>query len=352
VRARSAATVSPDLGLDNRATQAIIAASVPMKKIFAAVCVSVAVLSPVSAAVEYQAVADWLKLPPGKTQLGSMHGDIAVSSRDEVYVSVEAKDAGLQVYAADGHFLRNVPNAPADLHGFVIRRQPDGEFIYGVQLRGQAVVKLALDGTVALTIPASSIPDEFKVRNARSGQLGVLLTGVDVGPNGDLYVADGYSSDYIHRFDKTGKYLSSFGGKKEPYNFNTLHKLTIDTRFQPARLIAVDRANNRVVHMSLDGQFLGVVARDLLLPAAVVIDGDNAIIGELTGRITILDKAGNVVTRVGENKDQGVGSNRMPPEQWKTGLVVAPHGVALNSHGDLFVSEFTMFGRVHRFNKR
>ena len=134
------------------------------------------------AAVEYQAVADWLKLPAGRPQLGSMHGDIAVSSRGEVYVSVEDPQAGLQVYGPDGTFLRNVPNAPPDFHGFVIRRQPDGEFIYGVRLRGQEVVKMALDGTVALTIPASAIPDEFKVRNARSGQLALLLTGVDVAP--------------------------------------------------------------------------------------------------------------------------------------------------------------------------
>jgi hypothetical protein len=269
-----------------------------------------------------------------------------------VYVSVEDQQAGLQVFAPDGHFLRIVPNAPADFHGFVIRRQPDGEFLYGARLRGSEVVKMTLDGTVVLTIPASAIPDEFKVKNATTGQPRVLLTGVDVGPNGDIYVTDGYASDYVHRFDRSGKYLASFGGKKEPYNFNTLHKLTLDTRFQPARLIACDRANNRVVHLSLDGQFLGVVARDLLLPAAVVIDGANAIIGELTGRITILDKAGNVVTRVGTNTAPGVGGNAMPPDQWKTGFVVAPHGVALNSHGDLFVSEFTRFGRVHRFNRR
>ena len=323
-----------------------------MKRPFFALSVCALTLTPLSAATDYQAVADWLKLPAGKTQLGSMHGDIAVSSRDEVYVSVEDQQAGLQVFASDGRFLRNVPHAPADLHGFVIRRQPDGEFLYGARLRGQEVVKMALDGTVALTIPASSIPDDFKVKNATNGQTRVLLTGVDVGPNGDIYVTDGYSSDYIHRFDRTGKYLASFGGKKEPYNFNTLHKLTIDTRFQPARLIACDRANNRVVHMSLDGEFLGVVARDLLLPAAVVIDGDNAIVGELTGRVTILDKAGNVVARVGTNTEQGVGGNSMPPEQWKTGLVVAPHGVALDSHGNLFVSEFSRFGRVHRFNRQ
>jgi hypothetical protein len=265
---------------------------------------------------------------------------------------VQDPAAGLQVYAPDGKFLRNVPNAPSDFHGFVIRKQADGEFIYGATMRGQTVVKMRLDGGIVMTIGSSSIPDEFKIRNARSNQLSLVLTGVDVAPNGDIYVTDGYASDYIHRFDKNGKYLSSFGGKKEPYNFSTLHKLTIDTRFEPARLIACDRANNRVVHMSLSGEFLGVVAKDLLLPAAVVISGDNAIVGELNGRVTILDKAGAVVTRVGANTEQGIGTNKIPPAQWKTGLVLAPHGVAINDHGDLFVAEFNNFGRVHRFNKQ
>src|SRR2546428_1532463 len=242
-----------------------------------------------AAAVEYKAVPDWLRLSEGREKIGDMHGDVAVSAKGEVYVSVQDPQAGLQVYAPDGRFLRNVPGAPSDFHGFVIHRDAGGEFLYGVTLRGQTIVKMALDGTVAMTIPASAIPDEFKVRNARSGQLGVLLTGLDVAPNGDLYVADGYASDYIHRFDRTGKYLTSFGGKKPPYNFNTLHKLAIDTRFQPARIIACDRANNPVLHLSLDGQLLGVVAQDLLLPAAIVVSGDYAIVGDLKGQVSILD---------------------------------------------------------------
>lgn len=321
-----------------------------MKRLFISIaCLSLTITL---AAAEFTPAAEWLKLPAGRTQLGNMHGDIAVSSRDEVYVSVQDPQAGLQVYAPDGRFLRNVSNAPEDFHGFVIRRQPDGEFIYGARLRGQTILKMTLDGQIVMSIPASSIPDEYKVRNARSGQLAVLLTSVDVAPNGDLYVADGYASDYIHRFDRSGKYLSSFGGKKEPYSFNTLHKLAIDTRFNPPRIIGTDRANNRVVHLSLDGGFLGVVARDLLLPAAVTIDGDNAIVGELTGRVTILDKGGAVVARVGANTEQGVGTNKLPPDQWRVGMFVSPHGVALNGRGDLFVSEFSAFGRVHRFNRQ
>jgi hypothetical protein len=305
-----------------------------------------------AAGMEYKAVGDWLKLPEGRSKIGDMHGDVAVSSKGEVYVSVQDPQAGLQVYAPDGTYLRNVPDAPSDFHGFVIRRQPDGEFIFGVRLRGQTIVKMTLEGKVVLTIPASAIPDQFKITNARSGQLAVALTGLDVAANGDLYVTDGYASDYIHRFDRTGKYLQSFGGKKEPYNFNTLHKIAIDTRFVPARIIACDRANNRVVHLSLDGELLGVVARDLLLPAAVAVYDDYAVIGELKGRVTILDKAGQVVTRLGTNTEPGVGGNQIKPEQWRTGVVTSPHGVAVNAHGDLFVSEFNVFGRVDRFNRQ
>ena len=322
-----------------------------MKKMLLTLIVAASLLTPAVAATDFTAVADWLKLPEGKQQLGNMHGDVAVSSAGEVYVSVQDPTAGLQVYAPDGKFLRNVPNAPSDFHGFVIKKDADGEFIYGATLRGQTVVKMRLDGGIVMTIGSAQIPDQFKIRNARSNQLSLLLTGLDVAPNGDIYVADGYASDFIHRFDKTGKYLASFGGKNPPYSFNTLHKLAIDTRFTPARLIACDRANNRVVHLSLDGQFLGVVAKDLLLPAAIVIDGDNAIVGELGGRVTVLDKGGTVVTRIGANTEQGVGTNKLPPAQWREGFVLSPHGVALNAHGDLFVSEFSAFGRVHRFNR-
>jgi hypothetical protein len=306
----------------------------------------------VSAALEFNVVTDWPRLPAGRAAIGDMHGDVAVSSAGEVYLSVQDPEAGLQVYAPDGTFLRNVPGAPADFHGFVIRRQGDSEFIFGARLRDQSIVKIALDGRVVLTIPASSVPDEFKNTNQRTGQRTMALTGIDVAPNGDLYVTDGYASDYIHRFSRTGQYLKSFGGKQAPYNFNTLHKIAIDTRFQPARIIGCDRANNRLVHVSLDGEFLGVVAKDLLLPAAVAIHGDHAVVGELNGRITILDKAGRSVAQLGANTESGIGSNGVPPEKWRPGFVISPHGVALNERGDLWVSEYSKFGRVQRFNRQ
>jgi hypothetical protein len=303
-------------------------------------------------AQSYEPVADWPIVPAGRATLGPMHGDIAVSKAGDVYVSIETPGMGVQVFAPDGRYLRSLDKAPADLHGFVIRDAGDGEHIYGVSLRGQKFVKLTLAGDIVLDISRDAIPREYWTPNRFSTELGVLLSGMDVAPNGDLYVTDGYSSDYVHRFDSRGRYLETFGGKAAPYSFNILHKLAMDARFDPVRIIATDRLNNRVVHLSLDGAFLGVVNDELLLPAALTIDGDNVIVGELNGRVTILDKAGKAVAHVGANTADGIGTNRVPPEQWRTGYVIAAHGVATNARGDLFVAEFSTFGRVHKFARR
>lgn len=324
--------------------------------------------------VVYDADPAWLKLPEGRTEIGSMHGDIGVSAAGEVFVSVEGTvkqrfailgpNPGIQVYSADGRYLRNMSNAPFDLHGFIIRQEPAGEFLYGVRLAGgateadqsragldqQVVVKMTLDGKVVLSIPASAIPDQFK-NKSREGKPYLRLSGIAVAPNGDIYVTDGYASDYLHRFSKEGRYLGSFGGKHPPYSFNQLHKIAIDARFDPVRLIGTDRQNSRLVHFSLDGQLLGVFATDLKRPSSLAIRGDMLAVGELAGgRIDLLDKTGRVVTQIGINTvAENTGVNTIAPEKWQPGQVTTPHGLAFTAQGDLLAAEFNLYGRVHRF---
>ncbi len=319
-----------------------------MKKIIPTL---VAALALPAFGANYSVVSNWAKVPTGEKQIGNMHGDVAVSSKGEVYVSVQGgPKAGVQVYSAQGKYLRNVPGAPKDFHGFVIKKQDDGEFIYGARLGGQVILKLTLDGKMKLNIPASTIPDEHKNKN-KNGTF-VRLTAMDVAPNGDLFVVDGYSSDKIHHFDRAGKYIKSFGGKgKGGFSTKTLHKICIDTRYDPPRILGADREGLRLIHVSLDGKFLGVYARDVLRPAAVAVHGDLAVAGEIKGRATLYDKTGKVVAQLGHNTKPGeTATNRLAPAKWRPGFFSAPHGVAFNAAGDLFVAEYTVFGRIHRFN--
>jgi hypothetical protein len=307
-----------------------------------------------AAAPQYKAVPNFLKLPAGLEKMGNAHGDVAIAANGDVYVSITAgPKAGIQVYNSDGKYLHNVPDAPKDFHGFVIREDKGKEYIYGASLSGQKIHKLSLAGDRILTISGDSIPDQFKRKGrGKNPKPSLRLTAMDVAPNGDLFVVDGYSSDFIHHFDRSGNYIKSFGGKgKAPYNFKTLHKIAIDTRFDPARIIGVDRENMRAVHLSLEGEFLGVINNELLRPAAVAIHGDYAAIGEIKGRVALLDKRGKIVAKIGFNDDpKNAMNNKTPPARWFPGIFTAPHGVAFNAKGDLFVAEYSVFGRVHRLN--
>jgi len=291
----------------------------------------------------------FLTPPDGMATIGDSHGDIAISPAGEIYVSVQGGDhAGIQVYSAQGRYLRNVPGAPTDLHGFIIAKSPDGKAnIFGVSRLAQHIVEFGLDGRTVLDIPASIIPDQYKEHAA--GKPATNLTGIAVAPNGDIYVTDGYGLDYIHRFDRSGRYIASFGGKGPPWNFNTCHKIAMDTRFKPVRLLCTDRRNNRLVHMDLNGNVLGVFATGLRLPSALSIYHDELAVAELDGRVTILDKNGKTVATIGQNDNADqTKTNKAPPSIWQPDKFYAVHGIVYDKSGNLLVTEFNQFGRVTR----
>jgi hypothetical protein len=316
-----------------------------MKNLFCGLALLALGIAPAFAAPAFTMDTKFFTPPPGMATLGDGHGDIALTPGGEIYVSVQGGEhSGIQVYSAKGQYLRNVPGAPTDLHGFIIARAPDGQsYIYGVSRLVQQIVQMTLDGKNVLTIPASAIPDQYKKKEAQA----INLTGIAVAPGGDIYVTDGYGLDFIHHFDKSGKYLATFGGKAEPYGFDTCHKLAIDTRFRPLRLLCTDRKHNRLVHMGLDGHVIGTFAEGLRLPSALSIHGDELAVAELEGRVTVLDKGGKVLVSVGTNDNQEeIHVNKTPPSVWKPDRFYAPHGLTYDPAGNLYVTEFNQYGRV------
>jgi hypothetical protein len=60
-----------------------------------------------------------------------------------------------------------------------------------------------------------------------------MPTETAVAPNGDIYVADGYGSDYIIQYNSKGQYIRHFGGKHNAnpeHNLVNAHGVSIDLR--------------------------------------------------------------------------------------------------------------------------
>ena len=310
---------------------------------------------------KYTLVPDFIQPQEGRKTIGNGHGEIAVDSAGLIYVSVQEKDAGLQVYGADGKFLKAL-KLPNSLHGFVIRKTDEGEFIFATVLNEQRLLKCKLDGTIVMEIK----PDDFPAAQGKTkdGKNALKLTSCDVAPNGDIYIVDGYGKSWVFQFDKAGKLKQVFGGPTQKVNekaFANTHKVFVDTRFAPARLLCLDRGNNRMFHLDLDGKNPQMIAdKGLRNPSSASFHGDLMCVAEIAGRVSVWNKEGKMVAELGANdrvaEDKAKGTKKetntpgVPPTDWRTGIVTSPHGITFDAKGNILETEWNQYGRVLRWN--
>ncbi len=209
------------------------------------------------------------------------------------------------------------------------------------------VVKLEISGN-GKTVWTIKAPMESGLYQDEKGFNPCAVT---VGPDGAIFVADGYGSNHVLKFDKDRKFVAKFGGPGVPEGrFKTCHGIALDTRCEKPLLFVCNRNNNRVEHWDLDGNFVRVIQKDLRMPAAVHIRGDYAVVPELQGRVTVLDKTGAIVAQVGDNPEPKQRANfGLKPDQWKDGITNSPHGASIDKDGNLIVSEWSAFGHLHKF---
>jgi hypothetical protein len=299
--------------------------------------------------LKFQLAPNFLSPPPGRSTIGNGHGEIGVDAAGNIYVSVQEKDAGMQVYSPKGEFLKALP-LPASLHGFVIRKTGAGEFIFAPVLNEQRVIQCALDGKVVMEIPTSEFPTD-KIETEKDKKL--HLTSCDIAPNGDIYVVDGYGQSWIFVFTGAGKFKKVFGGPVEPLKLSNCHKIFVDPRFDPPRLFLCDRGNNRILHLDLEGNMMEVIAKDgLRRPSSASFYHDLVCIAEIAGRVSVWDKEGKQVAVLGVNDTPGqTNTPKVEPKDWHEGVVTSPHGITFDAKGDILETEWNQFGRVLRWNR-
>ena len=288
---------------------------------------------------QYKYVEGWAKLPPGMT-FQECPG-VAVDSRDNIYVLTRGEH----------------PIIVLDREGNYIRTYGEGQFsnnnerTHGLYIAHDDSLLVADDGihTIQKFSPEGDKLMEIGERNQPKpiwgGQPFNRPTSAAIMPgNGDVYVSDGYGNSRVHVFTGTGEYKFSWGSSGiDASQFIRPHNIAIDS---DERVYVVDREAHRIQIFDQRGNFI-TMWNNIHRPDAMVLWQDHIYVGELNGirglgapglghRVSIYDLKGNRVCLFGD-QDEGEGA----------GHFTAPHGIAVDSKGDLYVSEvsFTIRGR-------
>ncbi len=296
-----------------------------------------------AADLKYSITPVFFEPNPDNKPLGPCHGGAVIDKAGNIYITTDT-ERGIVVFSPAGKFLRAV--GPTRVHGLEVREENGTQYFYCARPADHEVVKLRLDGGQEWAI---HFPQEAGIYKDEKGFNPCAVT---VAPDGSLFVADGYGSNYVLKFDKDRKFVKAFGGPGEAEGkFKTCHGIALDTRQGKPLLLVCNRNNNRVEYWDLDGNFVKVIQKDLRMPAAVHIRGDYAVVPELQGRVTVLDKDGAIVAQVGDNPNEKQRANfGLPPDQWKDGICNSPHGASIDKEGNLIVVEWSQFGHLHKFN--
>ena len=204
------------------------------------------------------------------------------------------------------------------------------------------ILKYSPDERLLLTLGTRDIPSDTgytlpeRVVHRAAGPFN-LPTGIAVtADTGDIFVSDGYGNARVHKYNSSGALITSWGapGSANPVDFHLPHGVTLDNE---GNLIVCDRENNRLQIFDQDGEFL-YMRQGFRQPAdAVVGPNDEIYVAELGHRLTIIDDDGNILARWGDDSSHDPGQ------------FVAPHGIAIDSRGDIYVGEVLEGQRIQKF---
>lgn len=238
-----------------------------------------------------------------------------------------------------------MPVVQLDLEGRVLRAWGEGDFerphgitldrfgdVYLVDEFAHVVEKRSPDGELLLVLGRRGEPAPWQ-----GGEMFNRPTSVAVHPRtGEIFVADGYGNSRVHRFDRRGNHLSSWGAPGGTLGcFSLPHHVRL---LADDLLVVSDRENFRLQFFDTDGGVRGqwhchrpcaavpmrFDGEDLLLIAELGPSGVQREVAGLGNRLVAVDTAGR---------------ERLVLDSHDGRRLVAPHDVAVDEEGRIFVAE-------------
>ncbi|MBI1388159.1 MAG: twin-arginine translocation signal domain-containing protein [bacterium] len=295
---------------------------------------------------KYEVIEGWGVIPKHIT-LGYTHG-VCVDSQGRVIVHHTGKDS--IIYFDDkGKFIKSWGDEfEGGAHGLTINKENGEEYLYLSDTKRDLVIKADLDGKKIWTIEK---PEQSGVY---ADGKEYTPTNVAIAPNGDVYVADGYGSSYIHQYNANAEYIRTWGGKgSEDGKMNCPHGITIDLRGDDPLVLVADRANVRLQYFTLDGKHVKNVAHELRHPCHFDQREGDLLVPDLFGRVTIFNKDNELVEHLGGDPEWNKPDQypNVPKETLVPGKFVSPHSACWDADGNIYVVEWIDYGRITKFQR-
>jgi sugar lactone lactonase YvrE len=129
-----------------------------------------------------------------------------------------------------------------------IRIDPAGN-VWTVDAASSTVIKYSPLGEKLMTITVGEQPDNGSQFNG--------TTDIAFGPNGRLFITDGYGNARVLEYSPDGKRVKQWGKPGTgPGEFRLPHAIQIDEK---GTIYVADRENGRIEKFDLDGNFLGEI---------------------------------------------------------------------------------------------
>jgi DNA-binding beta-propeller fold protein YncE len=299
-----------------------------------------------SGSLRFELIQGWEQAPAGWE-----HPDVAAvatDAQDNVYLFCR-NNPPIWIYDREGRFLDSWGEGQFTnrTHGMFI----DGDqLLWLVDDADHTARKYTLDGKLLLTLGTSKVASD----TGYTGTVESILRGappfnrptnVVMHPDRSLYASDGYGNCRVHHFSAEGQLLESWGNPGTGHGcFHNPHGIWAHA---DGRLFVADRENDRIQIFDAAGNYLDEWL-DVQRPCDIYMDGKGLIfVSELVkrkgyvsprlgptseqqpSRMSIFDEQGNLLLRWGD-LDEGAAGN-----------FVAPHGLWVDSHGDIYVAEVT-----------
>jgi hypothetical protein len=252
---------------------------------------------------KYKIDPSWGNLDPAKVPVVNCHEMVMDRKGRMIMVTDEAKN-NVIIYDQSGKLLDTWTLGLDRAHGLSIVDEGDAEYLWVVD-NGGRVVKTTLGGVIVSEIisPLKEGIYEEKMR--------WTPTETVVAPNGDLYIADGYGSQYFLQYDKDGNFIRKFGGEGHgDAQFKTAHGIAIDQRGgKNPTLLCTSRGHNSFKRFTMEGEYMETIFLPGAFVCRPVIYKENLYAGVCWSRLKYLEQMDNSGFVTILNKENKVVSN-------------------------------------------